>query len=132
LNFAILPPRFKASSNNEFLFDALRTCFPTLNSNIFNVGKFALASLVHHAEYLREVLPPNHVIFETILFRNSQLFSALKEMIITGHASSLDSKENINILLDLVEELNQLVDTMGHCCNRLQAKGAFYSMGRDR
>ena len=53
-----------------------------------NVAKFALASLVHHAEYLREVLHPNHIIFETILFRNSQLLNALKEMIITGHASN--------------------------------------------
>ena len=90
VNFAILPPRFKPSSNNEFVTDALRTCFPTLDYSIHNVGKFALASLVHHAEYLREVLPTNHIIFETILFRNSQLFNALKEMIITGHASSLD------------------------------------------
>jgi len=90
VNFAILPPRFKPSSNNEFVMDALRTCFPTLNHSIHNVGKFALASLVHHAEYLREVLPPNHILFKTILFRNHQLLNALKEMIISGHASSLD------------------------------------------
>ena len=90
VDFAILPPRFKAFANNEFLRDALRTCFPTLDQSIYNVGKFALASLVHHSEYLREVLPSNHILFETILFRNSELMNALKETVIHGHATCLD------------------------------------------
>jgi hypothetical protein len=61
-----------------------------MNQNLYNVGKFALASLVHHSEYLREVLPSNHILFETILFRNSQLLNELKQIVICGPASSLD------------------------------------------
>jgi hypothetical protein len=79
--FAILPPTFKATVTAAYIKDIIGACFPTLPIHMQLVGTFALASLVHHSNFLRATLPENHVLFDTYLFRTSVL-QQLKELVV--------------------------------------------------
>lgn len=85
IDFAILPPRFKPRQSESFIKDAVRVCFPTLPDTKLLIGTFCLASLVHHSQFMRELLPTNHIIFSTPIYRNSSLLQQLKDLVISGH-----------------------------------------------
>lgn len=80
-DFALLPPHFKENCNEAFITDAIQICFPSIPRGKKVVCRFVLASLVHHSDHLRRNLPANHLIFETVLFRQDGLLDGLKPMI---------------------------------------------------
>ena len=99
--FAILPPRFASGSNEPFIRDAINTCFPSLPETNFMVGRFALASLVYHSDFLRQNLPANHLLFSTMLFRNCDLLDALKPMVLCTLATSCNEIQGTGIPPDI-------------------------------
>jgi hypothetical protein len=85
-DFPILPPHFDQSVLSSFTstfwnnllpgYDRFPTCFR-------QCLPYLLASLVHHQQYLREVLPPNHPLFNCPVFA-SGLIGDLKNAILLG------------------------------------------------
>jgi hypothetical protein len=84
VEFATLPPHFNAEVNNQFLEDTIRAVFPFLLQSQLLIGKFCLASLVYHSDYLRRTLPSDHIIFNTYLFRNANVLDVLKPNVVCG------------------------------------------------
>ena len=52
--------------------------------------KYALASIVHHSDYLYETLPQSHIIFQHHLFRNQGLLLQLKSIVFCGLQTEWD------------------------------------------
>ena len=81
ITFAVLPPRFQSVVNETFVKDAVNSCFPTLPQENYVIGKFLLASLVYHKEFLCDNLPDTHMLFHTQLFSSPDLMSALENLL---------------------------------------------------
>ncbi len=65
-DFALLPPFF--SNADDSVMVALDNCFPNCPARMQSILLFALASVVHHQDFLREVLPRDHPVFSTPAF----------------------------------------------------------------
>jgi len=81
--FAILPPHFE--HNQEAI---LAECFPGAPASLFRVLEFALASVVFHRQYLRDILPAKHRLFQTPLFTRPVVLEELAADVICGIASA--------------------------------------------
>lgn len=81
--FALLPPYFHDGDENmDIVSNAITLMYPQLPPNLYQVAEYCLASLVYHAQFIMTWMPANHAIFETAIFRDSTLMSALKEFVI--------------------------------------------------
>ena len=69
-----LPPHFREGEDDEFLMNLVEAqyanCPPLLkHSGSRRCGMFFLASLAHHEDSIRALLPPNHDLFQTAFFQ---------------------------------------------------------------
>ncbi|RHY63869.1 hypothetical protein DYB30_005634 [Aphanomyces astaci] len=87
-DFAQLPPHFD-STDNSVVTSALRCMFPVLfkTGSLIGVLKLGLASIVHHADFLRTALPANHPVLHTAIFRDNAKMSSLKAFVRTTSAT---------------------------------------------
>ncbi|ETV89681.1 hypothetical protein H257_00872 [Aphanomyces astaci] len=87
-DFAELPPYFD-STDNPVVTSAVRCMFPVLfkTGSLIGVLKLGLASIVHHADYLRTALPANHPVLHTAIFRDNAMMSSLKVFVRTTSAT---------------------------------------------
>ena len=81
--FATLPPHIIAEP--AVIKAALDTCFPNAPSSLAGVLELVLASVVFHADSLREVAA-SHPVFNTALFA-SGLFTTLRPLVRSGSSS---------------------------------------------
>lgn len=77
----MLPPFFLSESNGVAS-SAVNQVFPTLPEHLKLVGRFCLASLVHHRVWITQNLNPNHRIFNNILFTSSTLLDQLQPFVV--------------------------------------------------
>lgn len=87
--FALLPPHFRSvksivTSNVQIMFPGLAE-----DLNLSGVLRLSLASLVYHAEYLRQHLPLNHPLLSTHIFVNPGVLDELKGMLEIRESSSM-------------------------------------------
>ena len=87
--FAVLPPRFKHEFVNAEVREAVQACFPQLHDA--EMGLYLLASLVHHAPWLRKTLPETHSIFNSVFF-----------------SQEMDLRFKDNVVLDFAWETDEL------------------------
>lgn len=80
-SFATLPPFFRSASSRTVT-SAVRACFPRAPASLRVICQFALASLCHHAGYLREDLPPEHPVFSCALFSESDMLRELRQEVV--------------------------------------------------
>ena len=81
-NFATLPPHFIGDKSRiEY---ACRLMFPNSPSALRYVLEFALASIVHHSEFLLNTLDSGHPIFQTPIFASTTLMDDLKQLVHCG------------------------------------------------
>jgi hypothetical protein len=66
--FATMPPRFK-DCTTEQIERLLRLCYPGIPGRLNYVCEFALASVLHHISYLKQTLPLDHMLRNTLPFR---------------------------------------------------------------
>lgn len=79
-DFAILPPFFIRESEN--ITQGIRQVFPTIPASMALIGRFCLASLVHHHQWLRDNLHPRHPVFQGTLFRSPTLLTSLTPLVV--------------------------------------------------
>jgi hypothetical protein len=65
-DFAIVPPFFDGS--RELVATAVTECFPDICPSTMRIGEMCLASLVYHAEWMKENFQTSHFLFSTPLF----------------------------------------------------------------
>uniref|UniRef100_K3WWG5 Uncharacterized protein n=1 Tax=Globisporangium ultimum (strain ATCC 200006 / CBS 805.95 / DAOM BR144) TaxID=431595 RepID=K3WWG5_GLOUD len=70
--FAVMPPHFVA--RDELIDEAIGVFFLSAPASIKYVAEFALASMVHHAAYLKSTLPSNHAVLNTALFQDEHMW----------------------------------------------------------
>ncbi len=113
--FAILPPMFTGNYEAD-LNCVLEMCVPALPNNIKTIMKFGIASIVYHRSFLVETLPSNHQIFQTPLFRDSDLFNRLASNVVCrlpnvgDTISSTGVPPHVSILRTLQGFLNQFTE----------------------
>jgi integrase len=78
--FAILPPMFVSQS--EDLTNVIEACLPNLPSGLTMVAEFGIASIIYHAQFLRDTLPTDHRIFSTPLFREHDVIQRLSSLVV--------------------------------------------------
>ena len=83
-DFAVLPPHFVNFPNPEALLEYVKIVFPTLPEGNTQVGLFCLASLIFHWDWLRNNLPPDHILFNSILFTNYDIYNQLNSYVVAG------------------------------------------------
>jgi len=107
-NFAVLPPFF--DSDSPLISDAIRECFPGLPQNLNELGEFALASLVWHAQDILDLLSPRHPLRSTTLFRNPSLRESLKPLIQcrVGREGDRISATGIPPHVPLIQKVNEM------------------------
>lgn len=81
--FGILPPFF--SSRDQLVDDAIFMMYPRAPPSLSRVLEFCLASLVYHADWLKQNLPKSHLIFHTPLFAAPALLEQLKPRVTCGN-----------------------------------------------
>ena len=71
--FGVLPPRFKLQTDTEkeALDRLVLTLFPELNTELWSIVKFGLASLALRENWLKETLAADHCIFQSSVFWNT-------------------------------------------------------------
>ena len=94
--FAVIPPHFICGMDNAFVAEAMNSCFRgiihdggrsgdviSLRSNTKAVLLRCLASMVHHADALREVMKtdPGHVLASIPILCNNNLCGELKKLL---------------------------------------------------
>lgn len=110
--FAILPPHFEHNQEAN-----LAECFPGAPASLFRVLEFALASVVFHRQYLRDILPAKHRLFQTPLFTRPVVLEELAADVICGIASAEDSMRPTGVppyiaLLDSLETVREEVKSV--------------------
>ncbi|RHZ10866.1 hypothetical protein DYB31_002708 [Aphanomyces astaci] len=77
--FAVLPPHFK-DTNSAAVLGAISATFPALAdvAHLRGILAHGLASLVHHSNYILDILPTKLTIFHTAPFRQPLIMVALK------------------------------------------------------
>lgn len=81
--FGTLPPDVVTKDRNK-LNELLGIVFPNIPQRLRKVGKFWLASLVHHKEFLDGALPKHHPLRSTPLFTCWNQISAVAENVVCG------------------------------------------------
>lgn len=74
------PPRFYPG--REVVVSAKRLCFRGLPQVASDAGEFALASLVHHLDYLLAELPRQHPLFQNPLLKNNAVIAQLRDCLV--------------------------------------------------
>ena len=83
--FALTPPYFRERQNeHEILLirRAIEVSFVNMPDRLRRIAEFALASVVHHRNFLREVLAATHPLFSTPLFRTANLLNELGALVL--------------------------------------------------
>ncbi|KAH9139324.1 hypothetical protein AeRB84_016405 [Aphanomyces euteiches] len=106
--FAILPPHF-SNSNHPAVINMLRLMFPNLTtmSHLYSVIRLILASLVYHHDFLVEILPPQHALLSSALFRNRSSQQFLESLLITGDESPIMRSTGIPPHIEVYKKLDR-------------------------
>ncbi|EKX35361.1 hypothetical protein GUITHDRAFT_52330, partial [Guillardia theta CCMP2712] len=56
--------------------------FPTLPASMNRVAEFVLASVLHHVDFLKANLEPQHILWQSTLFREQECLVALKSKVV--------------------------------------------------
>lgn len=80
--FATLPPAFP--SNSPVVDKGIDLCFRNLPENMRLVGRYCLASIVYHSDFLFATLKKKHPLFKSALFREKGLLNDLKNLLSTS------------------------------------------------
>ncbi|RHY41911.1 hypothetical protein DYB26_009688 [Aphanomyces astaci] len=82
--FPVLPPHFK-DTNSAAVLGAISATFPALAdvAHLRGILDHGLASLVHHSNYILDILPTKHTIFHTAPFRPPLIMVALKAELVS-------------------------------------------------
>jgi len=90
-DFASLPPYFKFADteSKEEVLRILNLMFPNMRTGINKVAEQCLASLVFHAEFLRNELPRDRAIFDTFLFTQAGVIEKLSQYVTTANDGSI-------------------------------------------
>jgi hypothetical protein len=111
--FAILPPSF--NQVDEEVKAAIALCFPRLPVNLHLVAEFALASVVYHHDYIIRVVPTNHPILSTVLFREPSFLATLSAKVhchlhdATNEMKATGVPPHVSILKD-IKVLSEKID----------------------
>ncbi|KAG6946968.1 hypothetical protein JG687_00016401 [Phytophthora cactorum] len=76
--FAALPPHF-GDNNAQCVDSSVTEMFPGLKdtSTLQDILKLCIASLVHHHDHLKEILPTSHPLLSSYLFRHPEVMTQL-------------------------------------------------------
>ena len=74
--------RLFSSDLAEVIKRALETCFPGYCDKCPRIAEFALASLVKHAQWIRDTLPKKHPVFHSGLFSSKGLLKELAPLVV--------------------------------------------------
>lgn len=109
-DFALLPPFF--ITRNDIVLQTVQKCFPRLPGNMHLIAEFCLASVVYHRNYLEQTLPENHMVFETVLYREAGLLESLQDNVECRLPREADSVNVTGIPphIDLLIQMNAVVD----------------------
>jgi hypothetical protein len=88
--FEILPPRFRyiLEEGKNSVTNAFRSCFPKCPVNMIPILEHRLASVIYHNKHLLSVLPSDHILFNTPLFRGSTPIEALQDFVVCQFTST--------------------------------------------
>ncbi|KAG9401806.1 hypothetical protein AC1031_021973 [Aphanomyces cochlioides] len=72
--FSSLPPHFR-DNHDQFVGDVVEEMYPSLKSvsNLYDVLRLCIASLVQHYQFLQDTLPKSHSLLSTYIFRNPEV-----------------------------------------------------------
>ena len=86
--FCILPPHF--IKEEDIVLQSIRSLFDLNSASPLFVGVLnkCLASIVFHAKKLKSILPSNHLIFQSMLFRNPTMIPSLEDALNSESYSS--------------------------------------------
>jgi hypothetical protein len=116
--FAILPPMFVSQS--EDLTNMIDACLPHLPLGLTMVAEFGIASIIYHAQFLRDTLPIEHRIFATPLFREKDVFQRLSTLVVCRLGQPADCIQatgippHVSILVSGMPTLTSIA-LNGHC-----------------
>ncbi|KAF0687307.1 Aste57867_20917 [Aphanomyces stellatus] len=84
--------------------------FPTLDEyySLKDLLHLVLASLVHHMDALKNVLPPRHPLLLTPLFCNPKMASYLKSIVVLGYESDHMITTGIPPMTTMFKEMEKL------------------------
>jgi hypothetical protein len=85
--FAVLPPHFE-DTRDSFVLDSTKQMFPVMNddAHFAPVLQLCLASIVTHADFLREHLSKKHPLLSSYIFRCPDVLSRLEGLLATGNS----------------------------------------------
>lgn len=85
-SFDILPPSFGGTAEQlgpgGIVAQYVSLVFPNLPLNMRLAGRFFLASLVYHAQWMKDNMPANHPVFYSPLFAHPRLLSELTPLVV--------------------------------------------------
>ena len=121
---ALLPPHFLCNVN-----EYVEETFMNIPPELLTVGSFCLASLIYHAKWLAENLPPQHVIFKKRVFSKTvlnDLSSKLRYGLPTKkslQATGIPPSVNImNVLKGQMASMENIEDTIKENGNAVVAR----------
>jgi hypothetical protein len=85
VDFMILPPHFKSLDNT--IWELIERVVPVHDKyphSFRSMYPALVASAIYHADFLLQQLPPNHSIFNNVLFEE-KLYDTWRDAVITGH-----------------------------------------------
>jgi len=65
----------------EDVIRCVRLIFPSITQSLCNIAEHVLASLVYHADFLRETLPNGHPVLQSVLFTDREIFESLEPFV---------------------------------------------------
>ena len=117
--FATLPPFF--SENSVEIAEAVEIAFPTLPKRLQKMGEMGLASVLYHDSFLRRTLPATHMLFSTVVYTQSRLFSRFRRKVCCRVATPEDPMKPTGIpphisllsqMKDMYKEFEQVTPKM--------------------
>jgi hypothetical protein len=90
--FATLPPTFRTETkeDGDLVNELLKSCFMHFPERMQGVLSCVLASVIYHADWIRDHVPPGHLLFNTPLFLGYNV-NDLKRLVFCGMAKPRDA-----------------------------------------
>lgn len=129
--FSVVPPHFENTKDMRMLV-VLEQTFPIYmhHPSIFGILLLCLASLVYHREHLKNILPKNHALHSTYIFRDDEEFEYLRLQISINESEDMrasgvppyihlykqqkETKDSVDALPNIIiTKMSDLIDEKG-------------------